>query len=123
MMATVFPCGLGNSMANVGVNRSRWRTPGPLRGRADVIYNRDEKVYVSWEEGSVDWGKEFRGPLKERDKLNDDYGPLHRFRLVRLAEFRRNGSIHQIPVPMPSFHDAKRREGRGRKAGAAGRFL
>lgn len=81
--------------------------------RADVAVDHADRVWVSWEEGSVNWGKDFgysnrrhRINLKDGSRLYDPRGP----RLPRVAVFE-NGQWMQPSQPTtasaPDFLDSK----------------
>ena len=81
--------------------------------RADVAVDEEDRVWVSWEEGSVNWGKDFgysnsrhRINLKDGSRLYDPRGP----RLPRVAVFE-NGQWMQPSQPTtasaPDFLDSR----------------
>ena len=59
---------------------------GPLaQFRADIIFV-GEKLFVLWEEAAANWGKDYDGGFGQWTNIEDHYGPLHKFRLLRVAE-------------------------------------
>jgi len=59
---------------------------GPLaQFRADVTFV-GEKLFVLWEEAAANWGKDYDGGFGQWKNIEDHYGPLHKFRLLRVAE-------------------------------------
>ncbi|MDA8859687.1 hypothetical protein N9I43_00185 [bacterium] len=61
-------------------------TDGPLaQFRADIIFV-GEKLFVLWEEAAANWGKDYDGGFGQWTNIEDHYGPLHKFRLLRVAE-------------------------------------
>ncbi|MHC4442051.1 MAG: hypothetical protein ACYTBZ_03110 [Planctomycetota bacterium] len=74
-------------------------------------------VWLSWEEGATNWGSPYRARVSNYPKailrLSDTDGPLHRFRLLRLAVLRGDGGLNYPAdeLPMPSYIKAKQRTG------------
>jgi len=73
-----------------------------FEGRPSVAFDGEGTLYVAWEEGAPNWGKDFRRFLPDPPEFDDERGGLHRYRLVRLAKVADDGSTTPIPVPMPS---------------------
>lgn len=82
-----------------------------FEGRPAVTYDAGGRIYLSWEEGAINWGKEYRGSLREADKLNDVFGPLHRFLLLRVARLSPAGEVRRLALPLPTVEVAAAREG------------
>jgi len=82
-----------------------------FEGRPSVAFDGEGTLYVAWEEGAPNWGKDFRRFLPDPPEFDDERGGLHRYRLVRLAKVADDGSTTAIPVPMPSLEAAAEREG------------
>ncbi len=59
---------------------------GPLaQFRTDVTFVGD-KLFVLWEEAAANWGKDYEGGFGKWTDIEDHHGPLHKFRLIRVAE-------------------------------------
>ena len=59
---------------------------GPLaQFRTDIIFV-GEKLFVLWEEAAANWGKDYDGGFGQWTNIEDHYGPLHKFRLLRVVE-------------------------------------
>ena len=90
---------------------------GPaFQARPDVVCDARGRVWVLWEEGALNWGKAFRSKGPTWNNVTDVYGPLHRFRKLRVAVLQPRGKVRPLaePLPMPGFARAaahpKRRE-------------
>ncbi len=79
-----------------------------FEGRADIVSDHQNRIWVVWEEGGQNWGKPFRGI-----NMQDHKGPLHRFRLIRMALLSLDGSLQimEDQLPMPSVDMARKRNG------------
>ena len=95
----------------------KWAAPvavasGPaFQGRARVAANADGQAWVLWERGAENWGMPYRGMPHRVARLNDTYGPLHRFREIRIGLIGTGGAVHHLRdgLPMPSFARASAR--------------
>ena len=58
---------------------------------------------VAWEEGADGWGGPYRSTDQRWNNATDTRGPLHSWRSIKLAIVTTQGSVTEIPVPMPSF--------------------
>ena len=83
---------------------------GAFEGRAQAIFDREGRLFVAWEEGARNWGKEYRRFLANPPNFDDERGGLHRFRLLRLAEIGAGAQVRAIAVPMPSLDAAATRK-------------
>ena len=73
---------------------------GPLaQFRADVIFV-GEKLFVLWEEAAANWGKDYDGGFGQWTDIEDHHGPLHKFRLLRVAEVI-DGQAVQLSNSLP----------------------
>ena len=45
-----------------------------------------DKLFVLWEEAAANWGKDYEGGFGKWTDIEDHHGPLHKFRLIRVAE-------------------------------------
>ena len=89
--------------------------------RAQVAIDPQDRVWIAWEEGGPNWGAPYR-PKLSTTAMNDQLGPLHRFRYMRLAEGLPDGTVRKIEVPMPSHELAPKRSGLSPGATAVGAF-
>src|SRR5690606_29206452 len=90
--------------------------------RAQVAIDPQDRVWIAWEEGGPNWGAPYR-PKLSTTAMNDQLGPLHRFRYLRLAEGLPDGTVKkQIELPMPSHELAAKRSGLSPGASAVGAF-
>ena len=79
--------------------------------RAQVVVDPADRVWIAWEEGGPNWGAPYR-PKLSTTAMNDQLGPLHRFRYLRLAEGLPDGTIRKkYEVPMPAHVLAPKRSG------------
>lgn len=85
-----------------------------LEARADVVADAKGRFWILWEEGSTGWGHPYRGNAGRWTNMTDTYGPLHRFRRLRLACIDTNGKLMLLDkqLPQPSLDMAAKREGR-----------
>jgi hypothetical protein len=85
--------------------------PG-FEGRAQVAAAKDGGAWILWERGAQEWGMPHRGMAHRNPRLSDSYGPLHRFRELKVGMIDRDGAVHLLasPLPMPSFAEATKRE-------------
>ena len=83
-----------------------------FEGRADVVSDREGRTWIAWEEGGENWGKPYRGI--DTTQIRDHSGPLHRFRLIRIAVLDSASQLHRLadPLPMPSVELARQRKSR-----------
>ena len=73
---------------------------GPLaQFRADVTFVGD-KLFVLWEEAAANWGKDYEGGFGNWTDIEDHHGPLHKFRLLRVAEVI-DGQAVQLSNSLP----------------------
>jgi len=73
---------------------------GPLaQFRADVSFVGD-KLFVLWEEAAANWGKDYEGGFGKWTDIEDHHGPLHKFRLLRVAEVI-DGQAVQLSNSLP----------------------
>lgn len=94
---------------------------GPaFEARAQVVCDRQGRVWVSWEEGGLHWGEPYRRGEYKRPAPNvieDDRGPLHRLRKLHVALLEESGAVRHLadPLAMPALEKARtqknRREG------------
>ena len=93
-----------------------------FEGRTDLAVDSADRIWIAWEEGGTHWGQPFRGI--DTEKMNDEVGPLHRFRLIRLAVLDANQNVSQLKdsFPMPSI-DAARADRTSARCGAKWCFL
>ena len=88
-----------------------------FEARAQIAPGPDNTVWIAWEEGSVNWGHPFFPKLDARNRpegvppdeaMDDLLGPLHTYRLLRMAGVLPDGSVHPLrdPLPMPSADTA-----------------
>lgn len=77
-----------------------------FEGRADVVFDSAGKLYVLWEEGGLNWGKEYRG----YGTATNTVGPMHRFRLLRVAEIGAKDRVLPLGLPLPSVEAAQARK-------------
>ena len=100
---------------NVVLRRLQSQTWQPTRsiaatsrfeGRAQVVFDASERLWIAWEEGGENWGRAYRGINTE--SIRDRHGPLHRYRELRLAHIDAGDEMHEptTPLPMPSLHAA-----------------
>lgn len=86
-----------------------------FEGRAQVAVGQDGRAWMLWEEGAENWGKyytpEHRKYTRTFSRMTDAHGPLHRFRLLRLARLDADGAVRRFaePLPMPSIETARQR--------------
>jgi hypothetical protein len=102
---------------NVYARTLRDGKPGPtipvaaspaFEGRADVACDSRGRVWILWEEGGENWGAPYRAKRQYRKHVaTDTVGPVHRFRLLRLAVLE-NGVLKTVEpaLPMPSVDAA-----------------
>lgn len=64
---------------------------GPLHG-----------LWIAWEEGPANWGRTYRSVDRLWNNVTDDAGPLHTWRVTRLARFD-GETAREIEVPMPAL--------------------
>lgn len=81
-----------------------------FEGRAEVTVDSQDRVWVTWESGSENWGRPFRGI--DTLVMTDSHGPLHRFRRLHVAVVEDDGSVSELSdsLPMPSRDTAANRE-------------
>jgi len=93
-----------------------------FEGRAEIATDLDNRTWIAWEEGGENWGRPFRGINTTR--IRDRTGPLHRFRMIRLAVIDRDGQPRRLadPLPMPAVEQARQRAGRPRGVERTGAF-
>lgn len=86
-----------------------------FEGRVALATDRQDRVWIAWEEDGDNWGKPFRGNV-----IQDHSGPLHRYRLIRLAVMERDGRLSRFDdrLPMPSVDAALARHGSAGRTGA-----
>ena len=79
-----------------------------FEGRADVISDTTGRVWVAWEQGARNWGQPYRGNNKKWNNITDAYGPVHRFRLLHVAQLNADGTVQRLaePLPMPALKRA-----------------
>lgn len=88
-----------------------------FEGRVDLATTPDNRVWIAWEQGAANWGKDYTSRMRLKSQfhleIDDTSGPLHRFRLLRLAEFiPETGEIKwQASLPMPALKKARERAG------------
>ncbi|QDU95989.1 DUF3604 domain-containing protein [Lignipirellula cremea] len=74
---------------------------GPtFEGRAVIAIDRQDRRWVAWEEGGDNWGRPYRGILTPL--INDQLGPLHRYRRLHVAIVSESGRLQQLPEPLPA---------------------
>jgi len=86
---------------------------GPqFQGRPQVACDSKGRTWVLWEEGSVNWGRPYRGKPGPWNNMTDAHGPLHRFRKLHVASLGADGKIRPLaaPLPMASFEQARKRQ-------------
>jgi len=84
-----------------------------LEARASAVYDRNGRLFIAWEEGGPNWGKEYRNFQEGAPTITDTNGGVHRFRYTRLAEVLTEGGkarVKRVPVPMPSFSHGRERD-------------
>lgn len=96
-----------------------------FEGHVQVQCDPHGRAWILWEEGGVNWGRAYRA--KHHPGFNiikDDYGPLHRFRRLRLAVFDEAGGLRNVApaLPMPSIDAALARKDTGHGKQAMGAF-
>ena len=93
-----------------------------FQGRAHVVSDHQSRVWIVWEEGGENWGRPFRGNSTELPR--DNAGPLHRFRILRLAVLNSEGIPEALadPLPLPSLRRAHLRPDRPRGLESTGAF-
>lgn len=80
-----------------------------FEGRVDLAVDLKNRLWLAWEEGAENWGKPYRGI--DTLAIDDQHGPLHRFRRIRVAIQDQNGlALLADPLPMPSFRLAANRD-------------
>jgi hypothetical protein len=81
-----------------------------FEARADVAVDDQGRTWISWEEGGENWGRPFRGI--NTTLLRDHSGPVHRYRLLRLAVLTPDGKLGRLAdtLPLPSLETAQDRE-------------
>ncbi len=81
-----------------------------FNANAQVVSDKQGRVWVSWEEDGPNWGKAYRprtDARKDSHKMSDDVGSLHRFRKLHVAELiSREEKMRAIELPQISFADA-----------------
>jgi len=77
-----------------------------FEGRADLTFDAAGRLFVLWEEGGWNWGKEYR----DFESETNTQGPLHRFRYIHVAEIRDNNQVVALGLPLPSVREARSRE-------------
>ncbi len=86
---------------------------GPaFQGRAQIAANSKNEFWLLWEEGEKNWGKFYRGNEKVWDNVTDAYGPVHRFRTLKIAKLDAQNRISTpaSPLPTPAFQKADQRK-------------
>lgn len=84
-----------------------------LEARASAAFDNKDRLFVAWEEGGPNWGKEYRNFQDGAPTITDSNGGVHRFRYTRLAEVLTEsggGETKRIAVPMPSFAHGRERD-------------
>lgn len=84
---------------------------GPaFQGRVSLAPDDPDRVWCAWEEGGENWGEDYYGVAGSWNNVTDDYGPLHRFRTLSVAQLTRGGQILPTdPLPMPMIPTATSR--------------
>jgi hypothetical protein len=108
----------------------RWNQPmviadGPeFQGRPQVVADSKGRTWALWEEGSVRWGERYTSIEGDWNDVSDTYGPLHRFRKLRLAVVHPRGAIQYLTdsLPMPSLALARQRPNRREEARELGAY-
>jgi len=99
-----------------------------FEGRVSMAPDQQGNVWISWEEGARNWGMPYRSYLhcypKRFTIIADDRGPLHRFRLLRLAMLGTNDKLSypKFQLPMPSIDQAMKRPDAPEGVAALGAF-
>ena len=80
-----------------------------FEGRASIASDSKGRVYVAWEEGAENWGREYRSVSTQWNNVTDANGPLHRLRRVWLGEWAVDSGCVGVdwPLPMPSLARAR----------------
>jgi len=81
-----------------------------LEARPSAAYDGQGRLFLAWEEGGPNWGKEYRNFQDGAPTITDANGGVHRFRYTRFAEIQANGDVRRIAVPMPSFAHGRERD-------------
>ena len=92
-----------------------------FEARADITVDGRGRAWVAWEEGALNWGKPYRGI--NTLAMGDQHGPLHRFRLLRIAV--QSGERFwrlRDQIPMPSVDSAESRETKNHSVKRTGVF-
>lgn len=80
-----------------------------FQARADVVADRTGNFYVAWEEGNVQWGKDYKG--RNWNNFTDTKGTLHQYRELQLLGLSSSGQWHQFePFPMPAYHQSNNKK-------------
>lgn len=95
-----------------------------FEGRADIACDSRGHAWITWEEGSRNWGKPYRGIATKWNGITDAYGPVHRFRMIHLAQINADGSVQPFahPMSMPALGRAKMRADKREGAELLGAF-
>ena len=76
---------VGNWITDKALNPVTLADGSLAQFRADVTFM-GEKLFVLWEEAAANWGKDYEGGFSRWTDIKDHHGPLHKFRLLRMAE-------------------------------------
>ncbi|MFC1734664.1 hypothetical protein ACFL1X_01005 [Candidatus Hydrogenedentota bacterium] len=84
---------------------------GPeFQARAKLASTDKDRVWATWEEGGVNWGKTYRSDTKFWNKASDKKGPLHRMRKLSVAVLTADGMSRPAKsLPMQSFEQGVNR--------------